>query len=95
MSDIYITQIMGDRRGSVNEDDRQRAIEAAEAVCAAASVQPEAAAAEYRRQWAEFDDEEPMTGAARVWVEARQAADVALTSTWADPGAEACCIIAA
>jgi len=76
----------------VADDDRERAESAALAVLARAGVSVADAAAEYRRQWDEFDDENPMSGAALIWIEARAAADIALTEGWADPSG-ACCSI--
>lgn len=77
---------------SVDEDDRDRAKRAAAAVCDKAGVLASDAAAEYRRQWEEYDDEAPMTSLALVWIEARQAADLALTEGWADPNGASCSI---
>lgn len=92
---VYIQQIMGDRHGSVDAIDKQRASDAAEAVLAAAGMTEDAAYAEYMRQWLEFDDEHRMSGAALTWIEARRAANAALTSTWADPAAGIICSIGA
>lgn len=75
----------------VDSDDIDRAREAAEAVLASRHVTAETAYAAYKAQWIEHDDETPMTGDALIWIEARQAADVALTSTWANPAAECFC----
>jgi hypothetical protein len=77
---------------SVDETDRDRAKRAAAEVCNRAGVIAADAAAEYRRQWEEYDDEAPMTGLALVWIEARQAADVALTEGWANPEGASCAI---
>ena len=83
-------------RGAQNLDqDIDRARDAAERVLAAAGIDAAAAYAEYQRQWAEFDDEDPMTGAARTWIEARQAADIAATEGWANPAAEVFCEMSA
>jgi len=71
-----------DRSGPVDDDDIERALSAALAVLREAGVTPEAADAAYRRQWEEFDDETLMTGLAVVWIEAREVANRALTSTW-------------
>ncbi len=93
--EVAISGIQGDRYGSVDDADRRRATDAAEAVLRAAGVPAAAAEAAYQAQWQEFDDEDRMTGAALVWIEARQAADVALTSAWADPAAEVFCTLTA
>jgi hypothetical protein len=77
---------------SVDETDRDRAKRAAAEVCNRAGVVAADAAAEYRRQWEDYDDEAPMTGLALVWIEARQAADVALTESWANPEGASCFI---
>jgi hypothetical protein len=61
---------------SVADEDRARAENAALAVIEAAGTTPELASAEYRRQWIEFDDRDPMTGLALVWIATEQAADV-------------------
>ena len=75
----------GRHASEIETEDRERASDAAEAVLAGAGVTADAAQAEYMAQWVEFDDEDRMTGLARIWIEARQAADVALTETWAQP----------
>ena len=83
-------------RGAQNLDqDIDRARDAAEAVLAAAGIPAADAYAEYQHQWEEFDDEDPMTGPARVWIEARQAADIAVTEGWANPAAEVFCEMSA
>lgn len=91
---ISITDIIGDRYGQVDGDDRERATEAAQAVCDKAGATPRQAETAYWAQWQELDDESGMTGYARVWIEARQAADTALTSTWAKPGNVTCSLTA-
>lgn len=85
----------GHGTSQVGQEDIDRAKAAAQKVLDTAGVSAPAAFAAYKAQWAEFDDEDPMTGPARVWVEARQAADVALTATWAYPGAEIFCEMSA
>ena len=60
----------------------------------AAGVNYAEAAAEYQRQWLEFDDEAPMTGLALTWIEARQAADIALTEGWHNTAGASCSIVA-
>ncbi len=65
-------------------NDIYRAEEAALAVFAAASVKPSDAYRAYQQQWAEFDDEAPMTGLAQTWIAARDAAEIALTEGWHD-----------
>lgn len=85
MSDfISIEWIMG-RPMKGAEEDEARAIVAAEAVFARAGVKPADGEAAYRAQWAEFDDEAPMIGAARTWIEARDAANLAATEGWHNP----------
>lgn len=76
----------------VDDDDRERAENAALAVIAAAGTTPEAAYAEYIRQIGEVDDYEAMAGLARVWTDAEAAADCALTEAWARPGGASCTI---
>ena len=80
---------------SVADEDRERAENAALAVLASAGVSPAVAAAEYRRQWLEFDDRDKMTGHAALWIVAERAADVALTEGWANPGGASCVLSAA
>jgi hypothetical protein len=52
------------------------------------------AEAEYQRQWLELDDEAAMTGLALTWIEARQAADIALTEGWHNTDGASCSIMA-
>lgn len=85
----------GHRNGQVDDEDIWRARDAAETVLAAHGVTPEDAFGAYREQWDKFDDEERMTGPARIWIEARLAADIALTATWANPNAEIFCDMSA
>jgi hypothetical protein len=92
---IYINQLSGHAWSSVDGADRDRAVNAAKAACAAANVRPEDAYAAYCEQWDALDSYDGMTGAAVVWIAAQQAADIALTSTWLNPRAEVFCIIAA
>lgn len=68
--------------GALDAADIARAQNAALHVLTGAGVTPEAAEAAYRAQWIEFDDEAPMTGPARVWIDAREAANRALTAPW-------------
>ena len=75
-----------------DESDKQRAVEAAELVFQAAGADAFEAQTEYFRQLEEFDDEEPMTGFARIFVEARNAADIALTKSWANSTGASCTI---
>ena len=77
-----------------SDDDKARASAAAEAVLDAAGVDYIEAEAEYQRQWLEFNDESPMTGRALTWIEARQAADIALTEGWHNPNGAHCSIFA-
>lgn len=67
-----------------SDEDDYRAQAAAYAAFEEAGVDPVEAQAEYQRQWAEFDDEAPMTGLALVWMKARDAANVAATEGWYD-----------
>lgn len=76
------------------DQDEARASAAAEKVLDDAGVDYAEAEAEYQRQWLEFDDEAPMTGLARVWIEARQAADLALTEGWHNVDGASCSITA-
>lgn len=66
-------------------EDEARAQDAALNVFTNAGVIPGAAQAEYMEQWKIFDDEAPMTGLARTWIEATEAANTALTSAWTKP----------
>lgn len=87
---------------SVTAEDKDRACAAAEAVLAAAGVTPEAAHAEFRRQWTYLGDEnaedgrvqdyEHLTGDAALWVRAEAAANAALTEGWARPAEGGCCL---
>ena len=74
-----------------DDEDRWRAQEAAENVIRSAGITPAEAYDVYKAQFLALDDEAGMTGDALIWIEARQAADIALTSTWADPAAEVFC----
>ena len=78
--------------GRADDDDKDRAREAASDFLAARGISPAEACAEYRRQWEAYDDEAKMHGMAAVWIEARQAADLALTDGWANPDGAACTI---
>lgn len=80
--------------GRADDADKERAREAAAAELNRAEVFAVTAEAEYRRQWAEYDDEDRMTGLALVWIDARQAADIALTEGWADTNGASCTIYA-
>jgi len=91
MISITIEWISG-RPHTGAEECEARASAAAERVLSAAGVPYAAAEAEYHRQWLEFDDERYMTGLARTWVEARDAADLALTKGWHNPTAAGCSI---
>lgn len=91
MNSIGIVIVYGGR--SVGDDDRERAAIAAAACLNEAGVTVLDAAAEYERQWLEHDDEERMTGLALTWIDARNAADIALTAGWADPCGASCTII--
>lgn len=77
------------------DEDEARAAAAAEKVLDAAGVNYAEAESDYMRQWLEFGDEAQMTGLALVWIEARRAAELALTEGWAKPGRALCSIIAA
>lgn len=91
MTGIAIEWICGRPIRGADEDEA-RAIAAAERVLDEAGVDYEAAETEYQRQWIEFDDEAPMTGLASIWIKARQAADIALTEGWHNPGGGSCSI---
>jgi hypothetical protein len=82
------------RPNSGADEDEARASAAAEAVLDAAGVNYGEADAEYQRQWLEFDDEAPMTGLALKWIEAHQAADIALTEGWHKTDGASCSIMA-
>lgn len=68
-------------------DDRYRAEEAALAVFAKAGCTPRQAETEYQWQFAEGGDESGMTGLAKVWARARDAAEAAACEGWANPWA--------
>ena len=89
--EIAITMISG----RADDEDTDRAKLAAAQFLSNAGVTVADAAAEYRRQWQQFDDEKPMTGLARTWVDAGRAADLALTEGWADPNGASCNLDAA
>ena len=72
----------------VDDDDRQRAETAALKVLEGRD--PDEVFAEFKRQWAEFDDYSLLTGDARLWVDAERAANAALTEGWANPGNALC-----
>lgn len=93
MAYISIEWITG-RPHAGAEQDEARASEAAERVLDAAGVDYAEAEAEYQRQWLEFDDEVPMSGLALTWIEARRAADIALTEGWHNPEGAFCAITA-
>ena len=76
----------------VSDDDCMRAKRAAMAVIAAAGTTVDTAFAEFCRQWEQFDDYDKLTGLARVWIDAEQAADLALTDGWTHPDGAACAI---
>lgn len=80
--------------GRADEEDRDRAADAAVAVLDAAGVTIADAYAEYMRQWDELDGIDDMTGLAAIWVMAEQAADRALTLGWARPDGASCSISA-
>lgn len=89
----------------VTDDDRYRAQDAASAVFARHGVTEAAAWEEFVRQWAWLESPEAeaagksqdyadLAGQALVWIEAENAADVALTEGWADPDGASCSIYA-
>jgi hypothetical protein len=87
--------------GRADEDDKDRAAEAAVTVLDAAGVTIADAYAEFCRQWAALDEDggpgasyDHLTGLAAIWVEAERAADRALTQGWADPNGASCGISA-
>jgi len=73
-----------------NNEDRRRAKDAAAAVFASANALPLEAGAEYLQQLDADIARDDMTGLARVWLDAEQAADLALTEGWADPDGASC-----
>lgn len=75
-----------------DEADRERARSAAAATLNCYGLPAADVAAAYRAQWGEYDDEDRMHGAALIWIEARQAADLALTEGWASPDGASCSI---
>lgn len=84
--------------GSVGADDIERATDAALSVLAREGARADEAFDAYRAWRAEVDaadpgagDDEPPRGTmAAIWREAEQAADLALTKTWADRDGAAC-----
>jgi predicted chitinase len=78
----------------VDNEDKWRAVHAAEAALEAAGVTEQAAYAAYCAQWMEHDDEARMTGDALAWVAAIRAANAALTQGWHRPGEAACSLTA-
>jgi hypothetical protein len=68
-------------------DDRYRAEDAALTVFAAAGCTPRQAEAEYHRQFDRLDCEVGMTGLAKVWIKARDAAQAAASEGWSNPSA--------
>lgn len=92
MSLITVEMIDGSR--FAGDDDRERAKVAAYQFIADAGLTVPEAFAEFKRQWEQFDDYAPMTGAARVWIDAEAAANEALTAGWARPEGASCSISA-
>jgi len=88
---ISIEIVYGAR--SVDDADRERAATAAVRILNEAGVSAAVAAAEFHRQWLLYYDDRRMTGLALVWIEARAAADIALTVGWADPDGASCTIV--
>jgi len=80
--------------GRADEDDMERARGAAAACLNEHGILARHAFSEYQRQWAGYDDEDRMTGLALIWIDARNAADLALTEGWADPNGASCTIYA-
>jgi len=91
--------------GRADDDDKDRARQAAVAVLDAAGVTIQDAYAEFTRQWealgtdeaadaGRYQDYDNLTGLARIWVEAERAADLALTAGWANPDGASCGISA-
>ena len=76
------------------DEDEARASAAAECVLGAAGVDYTDAEDEYRRQLMEFQSEAAMTGLALSWVDARNAAVIALTDGWYNPEGASCSITA-
>lgn len=80
--------------GRVDDEDRERAETAALKVLADAGVTVAQAFGAFKSQWAEFDDYEKMTGLARIWINAEEAANLALTEGWANSDGAGCAISA-
>lgn len=78
--------------GRADDDDKARALDAAEAVFTAANVSPAEAYAEFMCQWLATDTRETMHGLALVWIDAESAADIALTKGWHNPNGASCTI---
>ena len=76
----------------VTDDDIERAETAALGILN--GIDPDTAYAEYQRQWEVLDSHNGMTGLASLWIEAQQAADIALTEGWARPDGAGCFISA-
>ncbi len=66
-------------------EDHCRAEEAAMTVFAEARCTPRQAEAEYHRQFDQLDCEVGMTGLAKTWLEAREAAERAARRGWHNP----------
>ena len=92
MSYLKIDIVEGN--SEVTSDDLQRAEDAALRVLDRSGCSVEEIYAEFKRQWAEFDDYTLLTGLARVWVEAEESARVELTAGWRNPGEVGCYISA-
>ena len=79
----------------VTDDDRERAVAAAEAVFAKHGTTGNACSAAFMEWWETTDnqDYDDSAGLAAVWVEAIRAADVALTLGWARPDGASCTLV--
>ncbi len=67
------------------KDDEQRAKRAARRIFQRAKIDGCDAQNSYFEQGGFFGDEKAMTGPARHWIAARDAANKAATATWTDP----------
>ncbi len=96
---LYINILHG--ASEVDEDDKDRAEAAALVYFAERGIDPAAAWAEFKRQWAWLETDEAnaagkcqdyddLTGLAAEWAAAERKADIALTEGWPDTGSASC-----
>lgn len=78
----------------VGPDDIDRALIAAARVLRDAKADILSCQHEYRRHLKTEQDDDYAQGEARIWLEARQAADIALTAGWHDPAGASCTLYA-